>query len=708
MAGPIKISILADGRQAKGEAKDVGSSLTSSLGKGLSSLKGLPALAAGTAVGALMVKGLTDALDLEDARGKLQAQLGLSGPESAKAGKIAGDLYKGAYGESIGDVNDMLKSVFQSGLATIGDAESKIEGITQKVATYSQITGEDAVASTRAVSQMLRNGLAKDADHAFDVLVRGVQLGVDKSEDLLDTFNEYGTQFRKLGLSADDSLGLMNQLIRGGARDADTAADAIKEFSIRAVDGSKASAAGYKALGLDAAKMTAEVAKGGPAARTAFGNILAGLNGIKDPVKREAAGVALFGTKWEDLGAAVKSANLSTAAKSLGDVAGATDRANDAMTTTSTSLKGIGRTIQFSIADAITKYALPKLNQFAQWFQGPGKFVIARWGIAGAKAIVDFADGALGGLQALTRGLGKYSKAALIAAAAGVAIVNPGMALNLLKQADALEKWADGATEDIGRARGELKTWSAGLDKLDTRIEFEGNIADLDQKIGQAQKLLRDPKLTATKRASLTATIAELERKKTQAVILLQDPKLTAARTAKLTADKRSLDQKIAQAKSALNDPKLTATKTATLKAYIADLLKKKAQAQASINSLKGKVVPITMKISYVGGALKGQNSDPTLGGLVSGKRASGGPVTPGGAYLVGENGPELVTFGAAGFVHPNKDLDPAMLTGGRFGSAVVVNVYALADSPEVGRRVVAAIQEYENFNGASWRGAAA
>jgi len=35
--------------------------------------------------------------------------------------------------------------------------------------------------------------------------------------------------------------------------------------------------------------------------------------------------------------------------------------------------------------------------------------------------------------------------------------------------------------------------------------------------------------------------------------------------------------------------------------------------------------------------------------------RAVGGPVSPGGTYRVGERGPELVTFGRAGSVTPNK-----------------------------------------------------
>jgi len=41
--------------------------------------------------------------------------------------------------------------------------------------------------------------------------------------------------------------------------------------------------------------------------------------------------------------------------------------------------------------------------------------------------------------------------------------------------------------------------------------------------------------------------------------------------------------------------------------------------------------------------------------------RAVGGPVSPGGTYRVGERGPELVTFGRAGSVTPNK----AMTGGG-------------------------------------------
>ena len=41
------------------------------------------------------------------------------------------------------------------------------------------------------------------------------------------------------------------------------------------------------------------------------------------------------------------------------------------------------------------------------------------------------------------------------------------------------------------------------------------------------------------------------------------------------------------------------------------------------------------------------------LGGAFSGARAAGGPVTPGGAYLVGERGPEVFRPASAGSVEP-------------------------------------------------------
>lgn len=54
-----------------------------------------------------------------------------------------------------------------------------------------------------------------------------------------------------------------------------------------------------------------------------------------------------------------------------------------------------------------------------------------------------------------------------------------------------------------------------------------------------------------------------------------------------------------------------------------------------------------------------------------AGKRASGGPVSAGKTYWVGENGPELVTMGADGYVH-NAAQSQAMVSGASGGMSMV------------------------------------
>lgn len=105
-------------------------------------------------------------------------------------------------------------------------------------------------------------------------------------------------------------------------------------------------------------------------------------------------------------------------------------------------------------------------------------------------------------------------------------------------------------------------------------------------------------------------------------------------------------------------------------------------------------------------------NQYGTLGGARAEKRASGGPVEADRTYWVGENGPELVTFGASGYVTPNNMLQPAILAGastrsgeGAGGGTVVNNYYAVnvAGSVLTENKLVNVLRkevlQYENRN---------
>lgn len=81
----------------------------------------------------------------------------------------------------------------------------------------------------------------------------------------------------------------------------------------------------------------------------------------------------------------------------------------------------------------------------------------------------------------------------------------------------------------------------------------------------------------------------------------------------------------------------------------------------------------------------------PNVSSGINGRRAAGGPVAAGGAYLVGENGPEILQMGGTGGnVVPNHKL----------GGGATYNITTAADP----NAVVAAIKQYERLNGKGWR----
>lgn len=285
------------------------------------------AAAAGIATGvaAGLGVGVAASLDMSAANDKLAAQLGVGPAEAAELSKVSADVYANAWGDSTETVNSAIKGVYQN-IGDVSGAEGGLEGITTKALALSQTFDQEVGPTTAAVGQMLKTGLAKNADEAFDILTRGFQTGANKADDLLDTVNEYGTQWRKFGLDGQTAMGLLSQGLKAGARDADIVADSIKEFSIRAIDGSKTTADGFKAIGLDASDMAAKIAKGGDSATSALDLTLDRLRGIDDPVKRSAAAVQLFGTQSEDLGDALYALDPSEAVSALGEVGGAADK----------------------------------------------------------------------------------------------------------------------------------------------------------------------------------------------------------------------------------------------------------------------------------------------------------------------------------------------------------------------------------------------
>ncbi|HEY0638718.1 MAG TPA: phage tail tape measure protein [Pseudonocardiaceae bacterium] len=366
----VRVRFDGDARGLRQAAND-GEQAVSGWSKGVSRA-GAAAAAAAAAAGAAVAAafGAAAMQSLRDGQEKAlsAAQVGAPPELAAAMGRAAGDAYTSGFGDSVGDASRALRDAWLQGLIPEDATEDAMARVAEKVLSTSTLLEEDSKRVTAAVGTMYKAGLVKDVDEAFDLITRAQQQGLNKQGDLLDSVVEYAVQFQRLGVSAPVGMGLISQAMRAGARDTDFAADALKEFAIRAIDGSTTTAAGFKALGLDAKKMADDVAAGGDRSAAALDAVLDGLRAVEDPVKRNAAAVQLFGTKAEDLGDALFAMDVDTAAAELGNLAGATQKAADTMSGDALSkIRQFGRSLKQDVTDQVNA-AIPRIAAMAKPF----------------------------------------------------------------------------------------------------------------------------------------------------------------------------------------------------------------------------------------------------------------------------------------------------------------------------------------------------
>lgn len=311
------------------------------------------------------------AFDNEKTLAKFNAGLGQSVEVTQRMGDIAKEVWQTGVGESLEDVTGAISEVGSQMLNLGTSSPEEIRKITTGALDLASVMGVDVPEVTRAAGQLMKNGLAVDAQQAFDIIAMGAQNGANRSGDLLDVFAEYGPAFSAIGVDGPTALGMMNAALDAGVYNADKAADAINEFGVRAIDGSTGSQEAFAALGLSADEMAAKIAAGGPTATQATSTIIRALGAMTDPVAQETAGVALFGSMWEDAGAkAILS--MDPAKASTQNLAGATQKMGDTLRDTATAkVDTMKRSIDGWVQSMITtKGPIGDIMAFASTF-GP-------------------------------------------------------------------------------------------------------------------------------------------------------------------------------------------------------------------------------------------------------------------------------------------------------------------------------------------------
>lgn len=330
--------------------REVESRLEGMNGKAIAVGASVAAAGAGITVGAVHAgKALINMGDAYNSTmGDLQAKTG------ATAAEMEGlsDAVEGVYadrnlGTDMQDVADAVALAKQ----TTGLWGEDLESVSADALMLRDTFDYDLNESLRA-SKALMTNFGLDSHTAMNYIAEGAQKGLDYSGELLDTISEYSVQFAKVGMDADDMFNIMQAGAENGAWNLDKVGDAIKEFSIRSIDGSKTTQEAFAALGYDANEVMGIFAKGGEDANIAFNTILQDLISMDDEVARDAVGVQLFGTMWEDLGVDAMAA--------LSEVTDGTYLAGDALNeinavkydTVGQALQGISRQLEVQLAPA--------------------------------------------------------------------------------------------------------------------------------------------------------------------------------------------------------------------------------------------------------------------------------------------------------------------------------------------------------------------
>lgn len=247
----------------------------------------------GMAAGGAMLKA---GADFQASMAQIQASTGATAEQMAQMEQSARAIYTSGMGESYDEVARAMATMRKTG----GFSGKELEDVTKSAMLLGKTFDMDVAETARASSALVKN-FGIDGEKAFDLIAFAAQNGANKNGDLLDTFNEYAVQYKALGFTAEQFAAHLVKGAEDGAFSIDKVGDAIKEFNIRAKDGSKSSMEAFAELGLSGETATQMFAAGGERAQAAFVEVVKRLKEIDDPVKRNAAGVALFGTQFEDL-----------------------------------------------------------------------------------------------------------------------------------------------------------------------------------------------------------------------------------------------------------------------------------------------------------------------------------------------------------------------------------------------------------------------
>lgn len=361
---------LAQGeREATSWAKRVGDSTLKLVGGAIVGGVGA-AIGAVTTIGAV---ALNTSGDIDAAVKKASSQLGSLTADHEKLGDTITNVYGNNFGDSIEDVGQAVVDVTQQ-MDRFGTmSQEQLQRSTEKALALRDAFDIEVNESTAAANTLMEE-LGLTSDEAFTFIQSGLQNGLNKSGDFLDTINEYSVQFREGEATAAEFFSFLDSGLKAGALGTDKAADVFKEFLLRIQDGSESTSDALETIGLDVNDITDGLNDGSLRVMDVFNMVQRGIKNVEDDTVAFNAGVALMGSQFEDLGATAVE-NIDPLVLSMQDIGQMTSDINTQYDTWGTFLEGMKRKVQVGIKPlgdvllSIGNQAMPLVTSGFEWLE---------------------------------------------------------------------------------------------------------------------------------------------------------------------------------------------------------------------------------------------------------------------------------------------------------------------------------------------------
>ena len=333
------------------------------LGDVLGKLKNPMAVTAAgaAALGAAFTKaakeGVQFAIDLQSASAKLQGATGASVKEMKQYEEALKDIYANNYGDSLESVAEAMQKVKQY----TGELDSsELKDMTENAMALEDVFDMDLSETIRGVN-VLTKKMGLSSKEAFDLMAKGAQNGLNKTDELGDNIAEYGPLWQQAGFSAEEMFTILQNGLDSGAYSLDKVNDFVKEFAISLSDGRIEE--NLSSFSTETQNLFQAMKEGKATSKDVFYSVIEDLKSCTN----EQEALTLASTVWSSLG----EDNAMDVIRSLTEVNDAYKNVNGTMESikeisydsVESKLESLGRKVKTEILEPIADDALPLIDK---------------------------------------------------------------------------------------------------------------------------------------------------------------------------------------------------------------------------------------------------------------------------------------------------------------------------------------------------------